>query len=241
MPPLETQAALFALRVKLDEIQLNFEVRGLPTQVSRPDDLVGDRGLGAAPIFSRAETRGNAALQQVLEFAQRFLGKRSCGYVELLEARHQGLLQPEDVKRPVSGFGLAAGGAAVGPLAVSAQSHPMASERFTGNVRVKTRPILQGRPPDGLLELSQEILSLGVRRGRSLLLRGDGGRTLGGVFGYFGGRRGERGGFWREGGFEIGQGGLEKGGASDADDKENKKEDEADSQKPRNKPFAKGR
>jgi len=55
MPPLETQAALFALRVELREMQLNFEIRDLPTHIPRPANLVGDQVLGAAPIFPRAK------------------------------------------------------------------------------------------------------------------------------------------------------------------------------------------
>src|SRR5260370_2808347 len=84
MQPLEAQAALFALRVKLREIKLNFEVGSLPAHVSRPGNLVGEHGLGAAPILSRAKTGGNAALQSVLNVAPRCLGSDALGHAEPL-------------------------------------------------------------------------------------------------------------------------------------------------------------
>ncbi len=164
MPPLEAQAALFALRVKLREIKLNFEVGSLPAHVSRPGNLVGEHGLGAAPILSRAKTGGNAALQSVLNVAQRFLGKHDRGHVELLEAVNQGLLQTEDIKRPVRSLRPMTGGAAMRPLPVSrAKTGHASSERFARNFRVEARPFLQGRAPEGFLELSPKIFSLRVR------------------------------------------------------------------------------
>ncbi len=61
------------------------------------------------------------------------------------------------------------------------------------------------------------------------------------MFGDFCGRGVKWGGFWWESALEIGQGGIDEGRTSGADDKDSNKEDEADSQKRKKKPLANGR
>jgi len=112
----------------------------------------------------------------------------------------------------VSGIKLATGGTAVGPLPVGPRSHHTPTEWSQGMSVWSGDQSCQGRSPDGLLELSQEIPSLGIR-GESGLLLDCGGRAFGWVFGDFCGQGGKRGSFRLEGVLEISQGGLEEGGA----------------------------